>query len=73
MATAPASRPTLSTNEGHTDRVLRVIVGGIILALGVTYGSWWGLIGLIPLVTGLVGFCPLYALFGIDTCPVRKT
>lgn len=73
MATAPASRSPLSTNEGRPDRVLRIVAGVLILALGVAYGSWWGLIGLVLLLTGLVGFCPLYAILGIDTCPARTT
>ena len=67
MSSTHAGRP-LSTNEGHTDRRLRVVAGVVVLALGVAYGSWWGLVGLVPFATGFVGFCPLYALFGIDTC-----
>lgn len=55
------------------DRRLRIVAGVVILALGVAYGSWWGLVGLIPVATGLAGFCPLYALLGIDTCPTRTT
>jgi len=67
-----ASAPVLfSINEGHTDRRLRIIAGVVILALGVMYGSWWGLVGLIPFVTGLVGFCPLYAVIGFDTRATR--
>jgi hypothetical protein len=61
----------MKTNEGTADRIIRVIGGlGIVslLALGPVPG--WGLIGvigLVPLVTGIVGFCPGYALLGIDT------
>lgn len=56
-------------NEGKIDRVLRVLVGLILIAL-VFVGPQtnWGWIGLIPLVTGLVGFCPLYRLVGLNTC-----
>lgn len=61
----------LTSNENNTDRVIRVILGVVILALGLYYGSWIGLIGLIPLVTGVIGWCPLYALFGISTCGSR--
>ncbi|MCG8381900.1 MAG: DUF2892 domain-containing protein [Gammaproteobacteria bacterium] len=60
-------------NEGSTDRIIRVIIGLALLSLTVVGPqSPWGLIGLIPLITGLVGFCPLYKLFGLNTCPIRK-
>jgi hypothetical protein len=60
-------------NEGTIDRVLRVIVGAILIAL-VFVGPQtpWGWIGLIPLITGLVGWCPAYRLLGLRTCPVEK-
>lgn len=61
-------------NEGTIDRVLRVIVGLLVLSLvfvGPKTPLAW--LGLVPLVTGLVGFCPAYALFGIRTCPMSKT
>jgi hypothetical protein len=62
----------MSTNEGLVDRTLRVIVGlaliGVALGVfGADYTSAWGWIGLVPLVTGLVGWCPLYWLLGIRT------
>ena len=60
-------------NEGTIDRVLRVIVGAILIAL-VFVGPQtpWGWIGVIPLVTGFVGWCPAYRLLGLRTCPVEK-
>lgn len=60
-------------NEGTLDRVLRVVVGAILLSL-VFVGpqSPWGWIGLVPLLTGLVGYCPAYALLGLNTCKVRS-
>jgi hypothetical protein len=59
-------------NEGGLDRVLRVIVGLALIAL-VFVGpqTAWGWIGLVPLLTGFVGFCPAYTLLGINTCKVR--
>jgi len=56
-------------NEGAIDRVLRVVVGLVVLSL-VFIGpkTPLGWIGLLPLITGLVGFCPAYALFGLRTC-----
>ncbi len=63
----------MKVNEGMIDRVLRVIVGGGILSLAfIGPQTPWAYLGLIPLATGLVGFCPAYALLGIKTCPARK-
>lgn len=61
------------TNEGTVDRVLRVVVGAAVLSL-VFVGpkTPWGWVGLVPLLTGLVGYCPLYSLLGIRTCPLRQ-
>ena len=63
----------MTTNEASIDRVLRVAVGIVLLAL-VFVGphSAWGWIGLVPLATGLAGYCPLYRLIGIDTCRFAK-
>ena len=60
-------------NEGTVDRVLRVIVGTALLAI-VFVGpqTAWGWIGIVPLATGLVGTCPLYALLGINTCGIKQ-
>lgn len=59
----------MTTNEGTIDRALRIGVGLVLLAL-VFVGpkTMWGLVGAIPLMTGLVGFCPLYRVFGLSTC-----
>ena len=60
-------------NEGTIDRVLRIIVGAILIAL-VFVGPQtpWGWIGVIPLVTGFIDWCPAYRLLGLRTCPVEK-
>ncbi|MDJ1009761.1 MAG: DUF2892 domain-containing protein [Paracoccaceae bacterium] len=58
----------MTRNEGKLDRALRVIVGLVLLSfVFVGPQTLWGLIGLVPLVTGLVGTCPLYSVFGIST------
>lgn len=56
-------------NEGKIDRLLRVIVGLVLIAL-VFVGPMtpWGWLGVVPLLTGLVGFCPVYTILGINTC-----
>lgn len=64
------------TNEGTADRVIRIIAGIALLALGWsgavsgTLGTVFKVLGFVPLLTGLVGWCPLYRLVGIKTCPV---
>lgn len=61
------------TNEGTIDRVLRVLVGIALIAI-VFVGpkTPWGWVGLVPLLTGLVGTCPLYTILGIRTCPMKE-
>lgn len=61
------------TNEGTLDRVLRVIVGLALIAI-VFVGpkTPWGWVGLVPLLTGLVGTCPLYSILGIRTCKLKS-
>jgi hypothetical protein len=66
----------LSVNEGWFDRLIRIVIGGAMLAAYFVYpeASWrmWALIGIIPLLTGLVGWCPLYSVLGIRTCAARR-
>lgn len=62
----------MPVNEGTLDRVLRVVAGLAILSLvfvGPKTPLAW--LGLVPLLTGLIGYCPVYALFGLRTCPVK--
>lgn len=62
----------MKANEGAIDRVLRVLVGlGLISLVFVGPQTPLGWIGVVPLLTGLVGFCPLYAVLGIRTCPLK--
>ena len=63
----------MTINEGTVDRIVRVIAGLVILSLAfIGPKSAWGYVGLIPIATGLVGYCPAYSLFGINTCPAKK-
>ena len=62
----------LPLNEHQIDRVLRVVLGLALLALvAVGPQTLWGLVGIVPLATGLVGSCPVYRLLGISTCKTR--
>lgn len=58
----------MSCNIGTTDKIIRIIAGVIIGAIGLYYQSWWSLVGLIPIITALTGFCPFYIPLGIKTC-----
>ena len=57
----------MQLNIGKPERVIRVIVGLVIIGAGVYYQSWWGAIGLVPVFTGILGWCPPYLLLGIST------
>ena len=65
----------MKKNVGTIDKVLRVVLGLVLLAY-VVLGSgslrFIGLVGIVPLLTALVGYCPLYSLFGLSTCPAKK-
>lgn len=61
----------MKANVGTVDRVIRIVIGLVLLSLLVFIEGNWkyvGLIGLIPLLTAFIKFCPLYTLFGINTC-----
>ncbi|MPS82449.1 MAG: DUF2892 domain-containing protein [Achromobacter sp.] len=62
----------MRTNEGMLDRGLRIIVGLALIGMAATETVGpWGYIGVVPLLTGLIGNCPLYTMLGIKTCRVR--
>jgi hypothetical protein len=63
----------MKINEGTIDRALRVLVGLALIAI-VFVGpkTPWGWVGVVPLLTGLIGFCPAYTLIGLNTCPAKK-
>jgi type IV secretory pathway TrbD component len=63
----------MKCNIGTVDRTIRIFLGLAILAIGLILHSWWGLIGLIPLGTALVRWCPLYVPFKISTDRKKKT
>lgn len=62
----------MKMNVGKADRIVRIVLGLVIIGIGVWLKSWWGLIGLIPLGTALINFCPIYRLLGISTCRIKS-
>ena len=59
-------------NAGSLDRILRIVAGLVLIGLAATGTvGVWGWIGVVPLATGLFGFCPAYTLLGINTCPMK--
>ena len=63
----------MNTNVGGIDKILRIIIGLVLLSL-VFIGpqTAWGWIGIVPLATGLINWCPLYSLLGLNTCPIKQ-
>ena len=63
----------MKLNVGGIDRALRIIIGIVLIALAATNTvGWWGWLGIIPLLTGLFRFCPLYRMLGICTSPISN-
>jgi Protein of unknown function (DUF2892) len=64
----------MTQNIGNTERIIRIVGGLILIALAATSTvGVWGWLGLVPLATGLVGWCPPYSLLGINTCKNKNT
>lgn len=63
----------MKANIGNIDRVLRIVIGLVLIGLAATGTvGWWGWIGVVPLLTGIFRFCPAYTLLGMNTCPLNK-
>lgn len=62
----------MKANVGGVDKVLRMVVGVALIAWAAMGGPAWAWIGVVPLLTGLFNFCPLYALLGMSTCKVKS-
>ncbi|HBS25682.1 MAG TPA: DUF2892 domain-containing protein [Gammaproteobacteria bacterium] len=60
-------------NVGNTDRIIRFIAGLVIMVIGLMNHSWWGLLGLIPIATGLFRSCPAYSMLGKNTCSTEES
>jgi len=57
----------MTKNVGNIDRVIRIILGVSIMALGIYHQSWLGLVGIVPLFTAFISWCPVYSLIGVST------
>jgi sulfite exporter TauE/SafE len=62
----------MKANVGGIDKILRIAAGIVVIAVGLYFKSWWGAVGLIPLLTGLINWCPLYVPFKWSTKKVTS-
>ncbi len=62
----------MKINVGGIDKILRIAVGLALVAWALMGGPAWAWVGVVPLATGAIGWCPAYNLFGMNTCPTRK-
>lgn len=62
----------MKCNVGGTDRIIRIILGVVIILAGFYFKSWWGVVGSLLIVTGLIRLCPAYIPFGFSTCKPDK-
>lgn len=63
----------MKENVGGWDRILRFVIGIVVIALGIYYQSWWGLLGIVPLFTAWRKSCMLYMPCGISTCKTKTS
>ena len=62
----------MKTNVGGIDKIIRILAGVALIAWALMGGPVWAWIGVVPLATGLLGWCPAYTLLGMNTCPLKK-
>ena len=63
----------MKPNVGGIDRILRIVIGLVLIGLAATGTvGWWGWLGVVPLATGALGWCPPYALLGLNTCAMKQ-
>ncbi len=63
----------MTANVGGIDRIIRIVAGLAIIGAGVMYESWWGVVGVVPLATAILRWCPPYAILGVSTCSMAAT
>jgi hypothetical protein len=57
----------MKANVGSADRIIRFILGAVIIVLGFYFKNWWGVVGIVPIITSVLSFCPVYSLIGVST------
>jgi Protein of unknown function (DUF2892) len=62
----------MKSNLGNADKTVRAALALVIGAVGFYFKSWWGLVAIVPLLTALFSFCPLYKIFDLDTCSTKS-
>lgn len=62
----------MKPNVGNFDKTIRLLLAIVILSVGAYFRSWWALLAIVPFITGVMSFCPLYSIFGINTCRIKK-
>ncbi|MCB2294540.1 DUF2892 domain-containing protein [Clostridium algoriphilum] len=62
----------MKCNIGRTEQIVRIVIGVAAVLLGLYYKSWWGVVGIVPIITGLIRYCPLSDVLGISTCDVKN-
>ncbi|MBK5242349.1 DUF2892 domain-containing protein [Clostridium sp.] len=59
-------------NVGRTEQIIRIVIGILIALIGLYFRSWWGIIGIVPIITGSIHYCPISDILGISTCDVKE-
>jgi hypothetical protein len=62
----------MNRNVGAADRIVRMVLGVAIIAAGLYFKSWWGVIGVVPILTAAIGWCPAYLPFGLSSCRTSR-
>lgn len=62
----------MKNNVGVADKIVRLVLGLVVAATGLYFESWWGLLAIVPLITGLVSYCPLYTIFDLNTSSTKS-
>lgn len=62
----------MKPNVGGLDRIVRIIAGLAVLGAGCYFKTWWGLVGVVPILTAIFRFCPAYLPLGLNTCPTKS-
>jgi hypothetical protein len=68
----PDGEPIMKSNVGGIDKILRIVAGLALVAWALMGGPVWAWVGVVFLATGLIGWCPVYPLLGMSTCPTKK-